>query len=452
MKIWSRVQHPGRMLRGDPPRFQHPSERLTDGTMYGDGDSRHAFADPFSKQQDYEGDDDVVGFDGYVHGDYEDENDEETPLLVRPNAETQRVTWASRLASWMLISTYFLLMAINGAMVGALGPSLSQIAKATGLHDDQLGRFVLQNRLCKLAGTLVWCGYARHLQRPRAVGRPHAVFAGLLLLTAASAVCIARATTPFAVQFGLVSWGLAYGITDSGVTSLTVWRWVNDNRRRRVDLALLNSGFTVGAMLAPILVAASLRSHARGWAFDAVAVVCCLVSAAFYFQPDVAIPTFPEQDPSRQRPSAAAADGGGGGRGGGSWRLTRRRAFELAFIGSMSIVSAAITGCEHGLGTWLPAFGIEEGRLSPQRMAVSATAPAACHPRAWLVSMRACGHGPGHVHVHDMHVHAHANVRPRAGARGGESEGRSLGPLSLRRPLPLTPSPPRPLAPANALR
>ena len=36
----------------------------------------------------------------------------------------------------------------------------------------------------------------------------------------------------------------------------------------------------------------------------------------------------------------------------------------------MSLVLCCITGSEHGMATWMPAFGIEEGHLSAQRMAV----------------------------------------------------------------------------------
>ena len=47
-----------------------------------------------------------------------------------------------------------------------------------------------------------------------------------------------------------------------------------------------------------------------------------------------------------------------------------RSAYEAKFIGAMSIVVCCVTGCEHGLATWLSPFGIEQGGLSEQRMAL----------------------------------------------------------------------------------
>ena len=118
-----------------------------------------------------------------------------------------------------ITAVYFLVMAINGALIGALGPSLQPIGRAIGLHDAVLARYVLQNRLCKFGGTLVWCIYARRLQHPYGIARPHAMFAGLMLVTAASAVAIGAGTRPLSVQVALLTWGIAYGITDSGVSS-----------------------------------------------------------------------------------------------------------------------------------------------------------------------------------------------------------------------------------------
>ena len=118
-----------------------------------------------------------------------------------------------------ITAVYFLVMAINGALIGALGPSLQPIGRAIGLNDAVLARYVLQNRLCKLGGTLVWCIYARRLQHSCGSARPHAMFAGLMLVTAASAVAIGAGTRPLSVQVALLTWGIAYGITDSGVSS-----------------------------------------------------------------------------------------------------------------------------------------------------------------------------------------------------------------------------------------
>ena len=46
-----------------------------------------------------------------------------------------------------------------------------------------------------------------------------------------------------------------------------------------------------------------------------------------------------------------------------------RGRYEKCFIASMSLVLLCVTGCEHGLATWLSPYGIELGGLSEQRMA-----------------------------------------------------------------------------------
>ncbi len=148
-----------------------------------------------------------------------EEEEEEAPLLDRE----PRVKGLS--GSFLLTVLYFCVMAINGAMVGAIGPSIEEFGHVARMSDSALGRLVMQNRLCKLMGTLIWCLYARRLQRPRGKERPHQLFAGLLLLTAASAAATGIARTPVGLQLALLTWGFCYGLTDSGATSLTVWRW-----------------------------------------------------------------------------------------------------------------------------------------------------------------------------------------------------------------------------------
>ena len=55
-----------------------------------------------------------------------------------------------------------------------------------------------------------------------------------------------------------------------------------------------------------------------------------------------------------------------------SFRTLERRSrarYEASFIAAMSIVLCCVTGCEHGLATWLSPYGVEQGGLSEQRMA-----------------------------------------------------------------------------------
>ena len=87
---------------------------------------------------------------------------------------------------------YCTIMIINGGTVGAFGPSLEAFERTTGLSQGVLGGAVMQNRLAKLAGTVVWGWYASRLQRQRP-GEPvtvpaHQLMAAVLLV---SAMCCA---------------------------------------------------------------------------------------------------------------------------------------------------------------------------------------------------------------------------------------------------------------------
>lgn len=154
----------------------------------------------------------------YRSDDDSDDFDEDAPLLSSDAITGSRNGPCSAGFCSMTV-LYFCVMIINGALIGALGPSLQHIGRDVGLSDSQLARYVLQNRLCKLAGTLIWCWYARRLQQPRGFARPHAMFAGLMVVTTASAVTLGAATRPASVQMALLAWGIAYGISDSGVSS-----------------------------------------------------------------------------------------------------------------------------------------------------------------------------------------------------------------------------------------
>ena len=84
---------------------------------------------------------------------------------------------------------YCVVMIINGGLVGAFGPSLEPFSRQTGLSLGVLGSAVMQNRLAKLAGTVLWGYYAAKLNETASVARcflqPHIVMAISLLVTAA---------------------------------------------------------------------------------------------------------------------------------------------------------------------------------------------------------------------------------------------------------------------------
>jgi len=301
---------------------------------------------------------------------------ESTPLIGSRTPMGSDSSMCSRCCTLTIV--YFWVSAINGALVGALGPSLEFIGRNTGLSDGELGKYVLQNRLCKFAGTLIWFAYSYRMQRPGAVGRPHALFAVLMCTCAFSAFTIGTARTPYALQVGLVVSGISYGVTDSGVTALTVWRWEHEDRRRRFDLALINAGFTVGALLSPMIVAASLKfaalhpwsagvEQAGRWVFEVISGGCVLLAITLFAQGSVTLPS------SEDVASAKAEDERLGLYSPASAPSRGRRLYEASFVGAMCICLGCITGAEHGMATWLPAYGVEVGGLSVGRMALVAS-------------------------------------------------------------------------------
>eukprot|EP00966_Prymnesium_polylepis_P212348 4919158-Prymnesium_polylepis.1 len=75
--------------------------------------------------------------------------------------------------------------------------------------------------------------------------------------------------------------GFMYGITDSACNLVIMWVW-EPGRWQRTYVAVLNAMFTAGALLTPIMVAASLHYlEGRVWpAFHALSVVSACVAVA----------------------------------------------------------------------------------------------------------------------------------------------------------------------------
>ncbi|KAL3931599.1 MAG: hypothetical protein SGPRY_001056 [Prymnesium sp.] len=367
---------------------------------------------------------------GYEHSLWSDEADsssadEDQQPLLSPGIQKRPHRNLSRSRDRLLSAAYFGVMAINGGMIGAFGPSLQMLERATGLTEYEVGKFVMQNRVSKLVGTLAWCGYAKLVQDERRLGRmrgklTHQLMACMLATTALFSLVIGNlASSGTALQFSLICWGFVYGVTDSGVTSLTLWRWAHDDRRRRFDVALLNSGFTVGALITPVLVAASLRYGGGRWTFDVIAAAAVGLCALFPYLPNASVPLSTAEEaeaaaadmlksvgsPEWRRTSddSSAEQDSPPARIGSSSRQFSRLAGQQAvdlvrvarqklgvlgaptddvkhqvgattrlvvIVTAMCTVLAVTTGSEHTLATWLAPFGVNEGALSEQRMAV----------------------------------------------------------------------------------
>ena len=143
-----------------------------------------------------------------------------------------------------------------------MGPSLPAFQASTGLGAAGLGRLILINRLSKLVGTFAWTAYAKQLiNRGTAVPSPRLLLCMCMLMASASAAVIASPAlrdSKLALQSALAFFGVSYGFTDPAFTLLTIWSLQDSARHQRTHVGYLNAGYTLGALVTPLIVAALL--------------------------------------------------------------------------------------------------------------------------------------------------------------------------------------------------
>lgn len=156
-------------------------------------------------------------------------------------------------------------MVLNGGLCGAFGPSLEPFARQTGASLGVLGGSVMQNRISKLVGTVVWGWFANRLQQaPESMPvKAHTLISAALLAFAACCAVFGYTRSSGVLQLMMNISGFMYGISDSAANLLITWVWHHDARKQRINVAILNSMFTVGAFVTPIIIAASMH-HLRG--------------------------------------------------------------------------------------------------------------------------------------------------------------------------------------------
>ena len=111
--------------------------------------------------------------------------------------------------------------------------------------------------------------YARRLENDQArVPKPPlallSVVAGACALAIARLPRITRLPRSLVLQLVLAVAGFVYGLTDSGMTLLTLWS-TRGGVESRTHVAILNAGFTLGALLTPMVVAVSMKLGFDAW-------------------------------------------------------------------------------------------------------------------------------------------------------------------------------------------
>jgi len=167
--------------------------------------------------------------------------------------------------------------AVNGMIVAAIGPSLQTLSAATGMSQQHLNSVIIHNRFAKIVGLLVWTCYANNVGRVRWLP-PRFFMAGCLAVMALAAATLTQLrSSRVALHGALVAMGLAYGISDTGLYQLSLWGSSSD-RARRAAFAIVASGFTMGAFLSPMVIAASTSTSSLGGAYVAYAALALLAT------------------------------------------------------------------------------------------------------------------------------------------------------------------------------
>ena len=240
---------------------------------------------------------------------------------------------------------------VCGGMVAAIGPSIDSFAATTGLDQATIGLAIMHNRIAKLVGLGLWTVYANALQRGGGFGlKPRTLMAGCMLVTSLLSLAIAHIHSSVVLRASLAAFGLCYGIVDSA--SLQLAMWSSDSvEKSRLSVATVSAaypnpspssnpspnsnpsphpspspspssspnpsqvsaGFTVGATVAPIVVAAALKRGGTAHpGFSFLALVGTLGMVLFLCAPP--LPTGPTRQAALTAPdgSPGAACGKGG--------------------------------------------------------------------------------------------------------------------------------------------
>lgn len=181
---------------------------------------------------------------------------------------------------------------VCGGMVAAIGPSIDSFVASTGMDEATLGMAIMHNRITKLIGLGLWTVYANALQRGGGFGlKPRSLMAACMLATALLSLAIAHIHSSFVLRVSLAIFGLCYGIVDSASLQLAMWS-SNSLDTSRLSVATVSAGFTVGATVAPMVVATALKMGGSAHAgFEFLACVGFLGMALFLCSPP--LPTGP---------------------------------------------------------------------------------------------------------------------------------------------------------------
>ena len=203
---------------------------------------------------------------------------------------------------------------VCGGMVAAIGPSIDSFSVSTGLDEAGIGLAIMHNRIAKLIGLGLWTLYANALQRGGGYGlKPRTLMAGCMLATSMLSLAIAHVHSSVVLRASLAIFGVCYGIVDSASLQLAIWS-SDSLDKSRLSVATVSAGFTVGATVAPIVVAAALKMGGSAHpGFTFLALLGALGMALFLGAPP--LPTGPMRQAALVEGSKGVADLDADGKG-----------------------------------------------------------------------------------------------------------------------------------------
>ncbi len=258
-------------------------------------------------------------------------------LAARPEEAGECKEHTSLAARVVMTGSYFYLFFAIGLVQGIIGGSLVALQRHVGVSEAWIGTLVLARGVGWLGGSV-------------ASGWLFARFDAHRLLIAALAVMVlAHVAVPFVPVFAALfavfgAMGLAGGAVEAGGNTVLIWLW-----RERVGqlLQFLNFAIGVGALVAPLLMAAFLMEESLE--FSVVSSYMSL--ACLMIPPMVLLASYRSPAAYEPPPDASPA--------------SAKRS--LAILASMCLFALATSGIEISTSSWLPLFSKDTFGWSPAK-------------------------------------------------------------------------------------
>lgn len=246
---------------------------------------------------------------------------------------------------------------VNGAVIQAFSASIIPLARSIGTAPEVLAKAVTVRQVGRVTGALGFMAYIEWVKRGSAP-RPHLLLGIACGVLAAAATALPAGTSVAEVSALMGAAGCAYGFTDSACCVMLQWVWQDNPVRYRTAVSVCATTLTLGCLLSPLLVAASL-SYTGGTApaFYATGVTAAVICASLFGIPSPPQPPRKEDDAAEYSPRTQQRD----------QRLT------LLLQVFVFVCLFVMVGTEHAFATWLPTYAVQRLGMTEAAAAVIAS-------------------------------------------------------------------------------